>query len=363
MKKINLLLAASAALLLFSCNDKGGSVDIPGPKTQGYWILGEGKLAIENSSTLYYYDLNDKTVTDKFTAANPGSVLGSTANDMKVYGTKLYVAVDVSNKVVVLDAASGRILDEIDMGQADGQNREPRGLACAAGKVFVSLYSGEVARIDTTTYATDYTPYSGAFKYSEGIAEVSERTLVVANSGYGSGNTVTVIDIPTFTEKGSIIVPTNPNELAVAGDNSVYLATWPDYTTGAPAALHKLDLTGMFYTTIPNVEVQRIAIYGQTLYGVNTTYAATSPYAPSSSLVKVNLSDNSSETMIASQPGSFNGVNVNPLNGYVYVTHVAAEDYITSTVMGFDEKGNALATLTGVGNAVNTVAFVNKISK
>ena len=361
MKKINLLLAASAALLLFSCNDKGGGVDIPGPKTQGYWVLGEGSFSIANSSTLYYYDLNDKTVTDKFTAANPGSVLGSTANDMKVYGTKLYVAVDVSNKVVVLDAASGRILDEIDMGQADGQNREPRGLACAAGKVFVSLYSGEVARIDTTTYATDYTPYSGAFKYSEGIAEVNERTLVVANSGYGSGNTVAVIDIPTFTEKGSITVPTNPNELAVAGDNSVYLATWTDYTTGAPAALHKLDLTGMSYTTIPNVEVTKIAIYGQTLYGVNTTYDATT-YAPSCSLVKVNLSDNSSETMIASQPGSFNGVNVNALNGYVYVMNVAA-DYMTSTVMGFDEKGNALATLTGVGNAANTVAFVNKISK
>lgn len=355
MKKINLLLAASAALLLFSCNDKGGGIEIPGTKTQGFYILGEGTFGSENS-TLYYYDLNTKAVTDRFTTANPGSVLGNTANDMKVYGSKLYVAVDVSNKVLVLDAASGRILEDIDMGEADGTPREPRGIACAAGKVFVSTYSGQVARIDTTSYAVDYTPYSGSFKYSEGIAEVSERRLVVANAR--SGNTVTVIDIPTFTVSYDITVPVNPCELAVAGDGSVYLATWSvfdaSYTEIAKPALHKLDLTAKTYTTIPNVEVQRMAIHGQKLYGINTVYGT----GPVSSLVKVNLSDLSSETMIDSQVGSFNGVNVNSLNGYVYVMNVAP-DYMTSTILGFDDKGNALTTLTGVGNAANTVAFYN----
>lgn len=354
MKKINFLLAASAALLLFSCNDKGGGgIEIPGPKTQGFYILGEGTFGSENS-TLYYYDLSTKTVTDRFTTANPGAVLGNTANDMEVYGSKLYVAVDVSNKVLVLDAASGRILEDIDMGQIDGKSREPRGIACAAGKVFVSTYSGQVARIDTTNYGVDYTPYGGSFKYSEGIADVGERKLVVANSGFGAGNTVTVIDIPNFTVTGDITVPANPNELAVAGDGSVYLATWMNYTTGAPAALHKLDLTAKTYTTIPDVEVQRIAIHGQKLYGVNTTYDATT-YAPSSSLVKVNLSDYSSETMIQPKSGaSFYGVNVNSLNGYVYVADGTANE-----VLGFDEKGKALTPITNAGTGVNTVAFYN----
>lgn len=350
MKKINLLLAASAALLLFSCNDKGGGITIPGPKTQGFYILGQGSFGSENS-TLYYYDLNTKTVTDRFTAANPGTVLGNTANDMKAYGSKLYVAVDVSNKVLVLDAASGRILEDIDMGEEDGTPREPRGIACAAGKVFVSTYSGQVARIDTTSFAVDYTPYSGSFKYSEGIAEVGERRLVVANSGFGSGNTVTVIDIPTFTVAYDITVPVNPNQLAVAGDGAVYLATWTDYATGAPAALHKLDLTAKTYTTIPNVEVLRIAIHGQKLYGVNTVYGT----EPVSSLVKVNLSDLSSEMMIQPKSGaSFYGVNVNSLNGYVYVA-----DGMTNEVLGFDEKGNALPPITNAGTGVCAVAFYN----
>lgn len=357
MKKLNLLWAVSAAALLFACNDDGGKIDIPSLKTQGYYILGEGTFGSENS-TLYYYDLNTKTVADRFTTANPGKVLGNTANDMKGYGSKLYVAVDVSNKVLVIDAASGRILESIDMGQADGKNREPRGIACAAGKAFVSLYSGEVARIDTATYATDYTPYSGAFKYSEGIVAVNETKLVVANSGYGSGNTVTVVDIPSFTVAGEMTVPTNPNELAVAGDNSVYLATWTDYATGAPAALHKLDLTTRSYTTVPGVEVQRIAIQGQTLYGVNTAYDMTT-FVPSSSLVMVNLSDGSTETMIQPKAGaSFNGVNVNPLSGYVYVL-----DGSTNEVLVFDEKGTAQPSVANAGTGVNTVVFVNKIAK
>lgn len=353
MKKINLLLAASATLLLLSCNDNKGSIDIPTPQTQGFYILGEGSFSSE-SSTLYYYDLNTKAVTDRFTAANPGAILGNTAIDMKIYGSKLYVAVDVSNKVLVLDAASGRILEDIAMGETDGRKREPRGVACAAGKVFVSLYSGEVARIDTTSYDVDYTTYGGLFKYSEGIAAVGDSKLCVANSGYGSGNTVTVIDIPSFTVSYDITVRANPNELAVTKDGEVYLATWGDYVSEGPA-LHKLDLTAKTYTTVPDVEVQRIAIDGNTLYGTNIVYGVTT----NSSLVKVNLKDNSVTLMIEAQEGAFNGVNVNPLNGYLYVMNVAA-DFMTSTVLGFDEKGNALAPLAGVGNAANTVAFFNK---
>ncbi|MDE5944401.1 MAG: hypothetical protein K2G93_02305 [Rikenella sp.] len=358
--RINLWLAAAASVLLWGCKDNGGGAIIPVVKTHGYWILGEGSFGSENS-TLYYCDLATRTVSDRFTEANPGEKVGNTANDMKIYGSKLYIAVDASNQVLVVDAASGRIAERIDMGQADGMDREPRAVACAAGKVFVSLYSGEVARIDTTTFAVDYTPYDGSFKYSERIVASKEEKLVVANSGWGSGNTVTVIDIPTFTKVDEITVPTNPYWLAATSDGTVYLATWTDYATGAPAALHKLDLTAKSYETIPNVEVQRIAIHGGTLYGVNTGYDPTT-YTPSCSLVKVDLATRAVETMIEKQEGSFNGVNVNPINGYLYVMNVAT-DYITSTILPFDENGKALPTIAGVGNAANTAAFVNTTIK
>lgn len=356
--RINLLLAAAASVLLWGCKDNGGGAIIPVVKTHGYWILGEG-LGSDNS-TLYYYDFSTRTVSDRFTAENPGEKVGHTANDMKIYGSKLYVAVDKSNQVLVLDAASGRILKRIDMGQAGGVDREPRAVACAAGKVFVSLYSGEVARIDTTSFAVDYTAYSGEFKHSEGIVAVGESKLCVANSGYGVGNTVTVIDIPTFAVSYDITVPTNPSELAVTNDGTVYLATWGDYATEGPA-LHKLDLTAKTYTTIPGVEVQRIAIHGGTLYGVNTTYAPPT-YAPNGSLVKIDLATNTVKTMIEAQEGSFNGVNVNPVNGYLYVMNVAA-DYIKSSILPFDENGTALPAIAGVGNAANTAAFVNTTLK
>ena len=352
MKKINLLLAASAALLLFGCKDnKGGGIEIPTPKTQGFYILGEGSWG-QNNSTLYYYDLNKSELTDRFTAANPGETLGDNANDMKIYGSKLYVAVDVSNKVLVLDAASGRILEDISMGQVDGQDREPRAVACAAGKVFVSLYSGEVARIDTTSYAVDYTPYSGSFKQSEGIVAVGESKLCVANSGFGNGNTVSVIDIPTFTVSYDITVPKNPNELAVTKAWDVYLATWPDYVANTPPALHKLNLTDKTYTTVPGVEVQKIAIDGDMLYGVSSDFTAYS-----SSLVKVDLTTNAVTKMVDNRAqASFNGVDVNPLSGYVYVMD-------GSSVLRFDEKGTELTPIANAGNRLNTVAFFNKVTK
>lgn len=361
MKKINLMLALAASALLFSCNNNGGSVTIPSPKTQGYWILGEGSFGVDNS-TLYYYDLSTQTATNRFETANPEAVLGNTANDMKVYGSKLYVAVDMSNKVVVLNALTGEILQEIDMGTEDGLRREPRNVTYAAGKVYVSLYSGQVARIDTTTFAVDYTPYGGSFTACEGIVAVGEHTLVVANSGQGTGKTVTLYDVATFSSKGDITVPTNPCELAVADDQTVYLATWTVYdatfTPIAPAALHKLDLTQKTYTTLEGVEVQRLAINGQILYGVNTAYDES--YKMTSTLVKLDLRSGDKTEMLSEEGVSYNGVNVNPLNGYVYVSKVEA-DYKTSTILPFDEKGNALTPVTGVGNAANTVAFVNKL--
>lgn len=356
MKKINLLLAASAALLLFGCKDnKGGGIDIPSPKTQGFYILGEGSFG-QSNSTLYYYDLNKSELSDRFTAANPGATLGDNANDMKIYGSKLYVAVDVSNKVLVLDAASGRILEDIPMGQVGGQDREPRAVACAAGKVFVSLYSGEVARIDTTSYAVDYTPYGGAFKQSEGIVAVGESKLCVANSGFGAGNTVTVIDIPSFAVSYDITVPMNPNELAITKDGYVYLATWSVYDASyneiAKPALYKLDLTAKTYTTIPGVEVQKIVIDGNTLYGVSSDFNTYS-----SSLVKVDLTTNAVTKMIDNRAqASFNGVNVNSLNGYVYVSD-------GSSVLRFDEKGTELSPIANAGNRLNTVTFFNKVTR
>lgn len=361
MKKINLLLAASASLLLFGCNNKGGGIEIPSPKTQGIYILGEGYMG-SNNSTLYYYELTTRTVTNRFAVANPDATLGDTANDMETYGSKLYVAVDASNKVLVLDAASGRILEEIPMGDADGRPREPRYLACAAGKVFVSLYSGEVARIDTASYDVDYVACNSLFRFNEGIVAVGKEKLCVANGraeGGVYGNTVTVIDIPSFSVADAITVPLNPNRLAVTSSGDVYLTTWGDYLA-VGAQLHKLDLTAKTYTTVPDVEVSRIAVYDRTLYGVNTVYGGAPDFPASASLVKVNLIDNTAIKMVDSKSGSdFNGVDVNPLNGYVYVM-----DANTNEVLRFDEKGSAVTpSIPNAGNRINTVAFFNKMIK
>ncbi len=357
--KFNLLLAASAALLLAGCEKDGGGVIVPVAETRGYWILGEGTLGNENS-TLYYYDLTTQSATDRFTEANPGEAVGNTANDMKIYGSKLYVAVDQSNQVLVVDAVSGRLLERLDMGQADGSDREPRAVACAGGKAFVSLYSGEVARIDTTTFEVDYVSCHGSSRWNEGIAAVNEQVLAVAQSR--EGNTVTLIDIPSFTVQGQVTVPTNPCELAVADDGTLYAATWSIYDPNTYAelvrpALHRIDPKSGSYTTIPNVEVLRIAIHGGTLYGVNTTYAPPT-FDPVGSLVRVDLSTHAVEKMVENRPGSFNGVNVNPLTGYLYVMQVDA-DYSTSTILPFDDEGKPLSPITGIGRAVNTVAFRN----
>ena len=54
--------------------------------------------------------------------------LGDTANDMDIYGSKLYVVVNVSSTVEVIDLQSGLSVKQIPMLTDNGSSRQPRAI-------------------------------------------------------------------------------------------------------------------------------------------------------------------------------------------------------------------------------------------
>lgn len=95
-----------------------------------------------------------------FEASNPDVVrgLGDVGNDIKVYGSKLYVVVNISNKVEVLDLKTARRIGKIDI-------QNCRYITFDAGKAYVSSYEaavgntnkaeGSIVRIDTSTLSIE----------------------------------------------------------------------------------------------------------------------------------------------------------------------------------------------------------------
>src|SRR5690606_34303762 len=138
----------AASLLITSCKKDSNTIpDTPEDAINGVYILNEGLSG--DGSELSYFDLQtSKMQNDFFITANPNTKLGSLANDIGIYGSKMYITVDGSNKVEVTDATTGKIIKTID-----NIITKPRFVAFYGNHAFVSSYTDKVFAIDTPTFA------------------------------------------------------------------------------------------------------------------------------------------------------------------------------------------------------------------
>lgn len=85
-------------------------VTVPeGSDVVGMYLLNEGNMG-SNKCTLDYLDfVQGYYVRNLYAERNPHVIkeLGDVGNDIRVYGSKLYVVVNCSNKMEVLDARTG----------------------------------------------------------------------------------------------------------------------------------------------------------------------------------------------------------------------------------------------------------------
>lgn len=200
------------------------------------YVLNEG-LWNANNSSLTRYSFDDASVKNNCFFDVNGKGIGDTANDICVYGSKMYIAVAGENVIWVTDK-DAHILQQIE---TEGQ---PRYLATAGGNVYATYYNGYVARIDTTEMRVDATVAVG--RNPEQLA-VSAGRLFVANSGgldyateVGYDRTVSVVDIETFTEITKIDVAMNPANILAADNGYLYLVSLGNYST-VPNTLQRIN--------------------------------------------------------------------------------------------------------------------------
>ena len=88
-----------------------------GQGVQGMYLLNEGNMG-SNKCTLDYVDfVQGYYVRNLYAERNPTVVkeLGDVGNDIQVYGSRLYVVVNCSNKIEVLDARTARRIGQVDI--------------------------------------------------------------------------------------------------------------------------------------------------------------------------------------------------------------------------------------------------------
>ncbi len=240
MKNLKHQILLTATVLFFalaSCH-KDKKIT-PAPPAPGIFVLNQGTFN-NNNSTLSFYNFNTQQVTsDIFTAAN-GTGLGDTGNDIEIYGAKMYIVVNVSSTIEVVDPKTSKLIKEVKMFNGVVA-REPRDIVFYKGSAYITSYDGTVAVMDTT--ALTISKYITVGRNPEQLT-VANGKLYVANSG-GLGypnfdNTVSVIDLGTLTVTKTLTVVANPQNVGTDGNGNVYVLSAGNYND-VPSSLAVID--------------------------------------------------------------------------------------------------------------------------
>lgn len=235
-------------LAVSSCKKDNNTIpEAPIAAVKGVYVLNEGYFSADNGS-LSYFDLeNNKMINNYFVAANPGKKLGDVANDIGIYGSKMYITVNRSNKIEIMNAESGVVIKTVNV-------TAPRYIAFHGKHVFISSYTGKVTVLDTVSMGIIKEIEAG--RTSEQLA-VSGDKVFVANAGWQDGayggeydNRLSVIDANKLEKIKDIIVAENIDRVSIDTKGAVYVNATTIYHSDWTTVLHPSRLFRINPTTL-----------------------------------------------------------------------------------------------------------------
>lgn len=320
----------------------------------GLYILNEGNMGA-NRCTLDYLDLSgtDSTIhyyRNIYAERNPSTVkeLGDVGNDIGIYGSKLWIVVNCSNKVEVCEARSTRRLGQVNIVNC-------RYLAFDGGFAYVSSYAGPVQvaensplgrvyKVDTLTLQKVDSVVVG---YQPEEMAIANGKLYVANSGGYRvplyDNRIMVIDLATFKVIKEIEVDVNLHRLLADSHGQLWVSTRGNYYDVAPALYCLKDDKVVARLEVP---ISSMTIVGDSLYYIGTTFSyADGGYRKDFGIVDVAL-QRCSVAVLFEAPEIKNitlpyGIIVNPQDRDFYI--LDAKNYVSSgELLHFDADGRFL---------------------
>lgn len=244
---------------------------------KGFYVLNEGNMG-SNKCTLDYYDYATCTyIRNIYAERNPSEVLelGDSGNDIAIYGGQLYIVVNGSNKVEILDANTAVKIAKVDVAS-------PRALAFSGDYFYVTSFVGGQGD-NGSVHRFKIKDFSAAGSVSVGIRPetmaVRDGKLFVANSGdYTSmeyKNYISVINLGTFAEESRIRSFINLHHLLFDNFGTLWASSRGDYGM-RPSMLESFAEKDGVYTERDAIiePVSNMALGGDRLYFIGTSYDA-----------------------------------------------------------------------------------------
>lgn len=360
MKKFKIALHLSTVfivLLAASCRkapqvipEQVETIFTPDPSSaiKGIYLLNEGNMNMNKASLDFVNFRTGVYQRNIYNQANPSVTkgLGDVGNDIGIYGSKMYVVVNISNKVEVLDVKTAKKLAQIDITNC-------RYVTFHKNKAYVSAYLGKVgdpkapngivAEIDTTSLQITRKVTVG--RQPEEMAIVGEKLYIANSGGYSPPDyerTVSVIDLASFTEIKRIDVAINLERVKADKYGDIYVTSRGDYYT-IPSKLFVIDTQTDAVKKTFDIAASNLWIDDDTAYIYSTEWS----YPQQKNIITYAMLNVKDETVLSSRfitDGTDKkivvpyGIAVNPLTKDVFVTD--AGNYVASgTLYCFDKNG------------------------
>lgn len=324
-----------------------------GTNIRGFYLVNEGNMGSNKCSLDYMDYFTGLYSRNIYAEKNPNVVkeLGDVGNDIGIYGSKLYVVVNCSHKVEVMDAKTG-----VRIGQVDIPNC--RYVRFHRGSAYVSSYvgpvridpdapKGAVYRVDTLSLAVTGKVTVG---YQPEEMDIIDDYMYVANSGgYRAPDydkTVSVIQLIDFKQVQQIPVGINLHRLKKDKYKKLWVTSRGNYED-IPSRLFvmekKAGSDNMKVTDTIPVACSNMAFYGDSLYYYatewnNFTQSNKITYGIIDIRTKQVMSDNFITDGTEKEITIPYGIAIHPETGDIFVTD--AKNYVSSgTLYCFDRKG------------------------
>jgi len=242
--KFSMGIAFLFVLLNYSCEKDPTSVKSNinlEPALKGVFITNEGSFSAANASLSYFDSDSGRIYNSVFLSAN-GSDLGSVANSITIHDTLAFIVVNNSDKIEVISVNTFKRAAVINLPSGSS----PRYLAILNNtKGYVSnLYTNNCSIIDLNSYQVSGSISTGA--NPEGMI-IDNSKLYVANSGFGNGNTISVIS--TITDQPIDTIKVGDNPISIEKDNvgNIYVqcsggyGNWNDPNDDTPGGIWKIN--------------------------------------------------------------------------------------------------------------------------
>ena len=320
----------------------------------GMYLLNEGNMG-SNKATIDYVDFeNGFYMRNLYAERNPHVIkeLGDVGNDMQIYGGKLYVVLNSSHKVEVMDVRTLVRIGQIDIANC-------RYINFHNGDAYVTSYVGPVSidpnaqpgavyRVDTASLAI--TGKCTVGYQPEELAFVDDRIYIANSGGYRKpnyDNTLSVVDVESMKQVQKITVAPNLHRVRKDAYGRLWVSSRGDEAT-IPSRLFVLDRKDpasrdMVVTDTLDIPCSDMCISGDLLYFYSLAW---SDYLERN-VITYGIIDVRTKQLLTDRfitDGSDEkidkpyGIAVNPSNGDIYVTD--AKNYVSSgTLHCYDREG------------------------